>query len=695
MKKQHILKVNFSDEENNLIVAALAKKDIYVTQSTCLISQLDTAEIPTAEINLIVLKLTLSHSAKVNATHVTQVKRQFFHTPIVIITDAPCHDEVCQVSNLANIIDIRPLLPINFVALSIARELKSQRNKFLFHQVSSQLENTHYRLDAIVKHTEDGVALVHQGLYHSSNEAYKRIFKIPLEENIVNLPVLEFSSLTQQSDGQDSGKKQLNTSLEALPDETVLSVLVQTRDNESFVTTIYKTHCVVNELLCTQIIIHNPSAWSNIDKGFTDLRTFDHETGLYNKRFMLESIDKTLKSTKPHGTLAVILVENFRQIREQHTLDYLNTLIQSIGKLIEAAFLETDITSRYGDALFTVYSNQLSLVDFSACCERVLSNINDTLLGDDTEYIKLSLSIGISFIGDRTLSTKQLLNQADKACDKASQLGGNQIHVYDSVITPLAVIDDEETHTQKIRSAIEEERLQNLYQPIVDLSEGSIENYAVLLRIVNPDKSHIPPDNFILMAEKSGLIGQLDLWVLSNTIKHIKEACQQGIKRRFFINLSHLTYRDNTFIESLVKEIATYNIDPTLLVFQLNYSAVKTDPIRLKNFISIVKGDFGCQIAFDQIGFSQVTELILKEYLVDYLKIDGTFTQDLLHNEESQQTIKDIIQLTHRHHVKTIAKSVEDANTLALLWNLGIDAVQGYFLQKPSDNMRFDFDLNN
>ena len=695
MKKPHILKVNFSDKENNLIVTALAKKNIYVTQSACLISQLGTPEIPTAEVNLIVLKLTLGHSPKVNEAHITQVKRQFVHIPIIIVTDIPCHDEVYQAPSRANIIDIRPLLPISFVAISIARELKSQRNKFLYKQVNSQLENTQYRLDAIVKHTEDGIALVHQGLYHSSNEAYKRIFKIPLEENIINLPVLEFNSLTHPADGQHSAKKQLNTSLEALPNETVLSVLIQTRENESFVTTIYKTHCVVNELMCTQIIIHNPSAWSNIDKGFTDLRTFDHETGLYNKRFTLESIDKTLHSPKPFGTLAVILIENFRHIREQHTLDYIDLIIHSAAKVIKASFLDTDIIARYGDALFTVYSDQLSLTDFSTRCEHALNQVNNTLFGDETQYINLSLSIGVSFIGERTLSTGQLLNQADKACDKASQLGGGQIYVYDSVVTPLAIIDNEDTHAKIIRSAIQEDRLQSLYQPIVDLSEDSIENYAVLLRIIDKDRSHIPPDNFILTAERAGLIDQLDLWVLINTIKQIKEASQRGIKRRFFINLSHLTYHNDTFIESLVKEIAAYNIDPSLLVFQLNYSAVKTDPIRLKNFTSVLKDECGCQIAFDQIGFSHVTSPVLKEYSVDYLKIDGTFSQNLLHNKGSQQTIENIIKLARHHQIKTIAKSVEDANTLALLWNLGIDAVQGYFLQKPSDNMRFDFDLNN
>jgi EAL domain-containing protein (putative c-di-GMP-specific phosphodiesterase class I) len=217
----------------------------------------------------------------------------------------------------------------------------------------------------------------------------------------------------------------------------------------------------------------------------------------------------------------------------------------------------------------------------------------------------------------------------------------------------------------------------------------------VLLRILDSKNAHIPPDHFILTAEKTGLISQLDEWVLKSTLEQIKEASRQGIKRKFFISISNITYRNTPFIETLVSELKFYNIDASLLVFQISFSDVKIEPTVLKNFITVIKKECGCQIAFDQIGFSQITDSILKEYHVDYLKIDGTFSQNLLNNEESQQTIKDLIQVTRRNNVKTIAKSVENANTLALLWNLGIDAVQGYFLQEPSDIMRFDFDLNN
>jgi diguanylate cyclase (GGDEF)-like protein len=486
----------------------------------------------------------------------------------------------------------------------------------------------------------------------------------------------------------------LNTSLESLPDETILSVLIHTRDNESFVTTIYKTHCFVKNQLCTQILIHNPDAWSNVDKGFTDLRTFDYETGLYNKRFAHEYIEHELEAKEPHGSLALILIDDFRQIREEYSVNYIDNIIRSVAEIINQNSEKSDILARYSDAVFTLFSSTLSRSDFLINCQECLTEISNALFGNDSQYLKLSISIGVSFIDARTTTSKQLISNANKACDKALTYGGNQIHVFDSITTPLTVVVDEKKNTELIKSALQEDRLHPLYQPIVDLSEKNTENYAVLLRILDQNNTHIPPDNFILTAEKTGLIGSLDEWVLKNTIEQIRESSRQGIKRKFFISISSITYRTTSFLETLVSEVKFYNIDTSLLVFQINFTDVKTEALALKKFIKIAKEDCGCQLAFDQIGFNQITPEILEEYPIDYLKIDGTFSQNLLHNKESQDIIKAIIEITSKHNVKTIAKSVENANTLALLWNIGIDAVQGYFLQKPADTMRFDFDLN-
>ncbi|ORU93348.1 MAG: response regulator receiver protein [Cycloclasticus sp. symbiont of Bathymodiolus heckerae] len=693
MKKRTLLNVNFSSEENKRIETALKETSVDVNLTTTVLNELNSRKKRLSNVSLVLVKLHDDRLSNQELLHA--VKAQFFHFPIILVSNKELSEDEISLYNAENIIDIRTINPVFLVAKSVAREIKSQHNKYLLHQVSSQFKNESYRFESFLKHTEDGVALIHDGQYWATNTAYKRIFNIPEDENIVCSPVLEFSTPTTCPVDGNLSKKNLNTALEALPDETVLSVLIQTRDGESFITTLYKTHCFVKDQLCTQILIHNPDAWSNIDKGFTDLRTFDHETGLYNKRFASEYIDKEIEKADSHGSLAIILVDDCRNIREQHSINYTDEVIRSLAKIINEVASGDDILARYSDAAFTLFSSQSSRSDFLLHCQQILTEVNNTLFGDDSQYIKLTLSIGVGFIDERIITTKQLLSQANKACDKACANGGNQIHVFDSVTTPLTVIIDEGKNTRLIQSALEDERLHPLYQPIVDLSQKSIENYAVLLRILDENDAHIPPDHFILTAEKTGLITLLDEWVLKSTIEQVREASRQGLKRRFFVSISNVTYRNASFMEALVSGLKFYNIDASLIVFQINYSDVKTDPTVLKNFISVVKKECGCQLAFDHIGFSQITDKTLQEYSVDYLKIDGSFSQNLLNNKESQDIIKNIIDVTRRNNVKTIAKSVENANTLALLWNLGIDAVQGYFLQKPADSMRFDFDLNN
>ncbi|AGS39273.1 EAL domain-containing protein [Cycloclasticus zancles] len=691
MTKRTVLTVDFSTKEIKALELALntTKTDVTLTPTT--INRLKPESYSDA--NLVVVKLNDDDSK--NEDLIRKVKQYFLHFPIILLTERHLSSKEVKLYDANNIIDIRSFNPVLLVAKSIAREVTLQHNKYLLHQVNSQFKNESYRFESFLKHTEDGVALIHDGQYWATNSAYKRIFNIPDDENIICKPVMEFSTPTSCPVHGNPSKRNFNTSLESLPDETVLSVLIQTRDGDSFITTLYKTDCFVKEQLCTQILIHNPDAWSSVEKGFTDLRTFDHETGLYNKRFVTEYIDKEIASEEAHGSLAIILIDDFRTIREQHGINYTDDVIRSLSRTINETCSQNDILARYGDAVFTLFSDELGRSEFLLSCQKILTQVNNTLFGDDSQYIKLTLSIGVSFIDPRVTTSKQLTSQADKACDKASSHGGNQIHVFDSVTTPLTVIIDEAKNTHLIQSALEQDRLHPLYQPIVELSQKKTENYAVLLRILDSKNAHIPPDHFILTAEKTGLISQLDEWVLKSTLEQIKEASRQGIKRKFFISISNITYRNTPFIETLVSELKFYNIDASLLVFQISFSDVKIEPTVLKNFITVIKKECGCQIAFDQIGFSQITDSILKEYHVDYLKIDGTFSQNLLNNEESQQTIKDLIQVTRRNNVKTIAKSVENANTLALLWNLGIDAVQGYFLQEPSDIMRFDFDLNN
>lgn len=685
----YLLALNFNDDDQELISKSLKK----APAPTIHFSTFDNAFYQKETLDAVDLVLiNINEENLKNCEHAPTIKRELSRLPKIIFSIDTNAIDIDAFGG--KVIDVRHISPIKLTSLSIKRELNLQHHRSLFHQSRQKARNEHVRFDAFLKNTEDGVALIHDNQYWSVNDAYKRIFNIPIDQNMTDETVAEFNMSSSTKNKADKNEV-LNTSLDALPNNKTISVLIQKRGGESFVTTLYKTPCLLNGLMCTQVLVHNPNAWSDIDKGFTDLRSFDHETGIHNKKFMVEHINTQLLEKETHGCLAMLLIDDFRQIRNQFTLEQTDNIIQSVVSIIKESCAKDDVLARYGDAVFSLYSNELDRSDFLLHCQKIISLVNNTVFGGESQYQKISLSIGVSFIDNRLTSAEQLLAQADKACDKASNNSGEKIHVYDSISTPLNVLIEEKQSVNLIQSALEQNRLHSLFQPIVDLSEKATENYAVLLRIMDEEKKHIPPDNFILTAERTGLISQLDEWVLRSTIQQIKHASRLGIKRKFFITLSINTYRHAQFIETLMADVKFYGIDPTLLVFQINFTDMHDDPKALMKFITIVKNDCGCQLAFDQVGFSEITDAMLKKYPVDYIKIDGSFTQNLLKDPASKKVIQDIVNVTKRNQVRTIAKSVENANALAMLWNIGIDAVQGYFLQRPNDKMLFDFSLNN
>lgn len=689
LKNVSLLALGFNSEDILLINNILDNEGYQTNINNTLLAEATESE---EQDNLYQVALVkLSNSMQNNQNRLSELKSAFPLLPIILITDQKIEkSEPLFIDK--HVLDIRSFKPAVLTVRSIIRELDFQHHRTLFQQSSEQIKNEKSRLESLIQNSEDGFALIYDGNYISINNAYKRIFRIPDKENLAGKPVTEFT-MTEVNHINGTAQKSLNISLDALPNNETTTVNIQTRDHNSFVTTLYKSQCKIKGQTCIQLLIHNPDPKASFDQEFTDLRSHDVETGIFNKSFIIEYVTKELNTEQPEGSFAFILLDDFRSICEENSIDYTDNVLKSVATDISSMLDDSDVFARFGDHVFTLFSPKAERTEFLLICEKILANINNMLFGENECYTKLSLSIGIGFITESTSTAQQLIAQADKACDTANLQGGNQIHVYDSIATPLKVLADEAKSVQLIQAALEQDRLHTMYQPIVDLASETTENYAVLLRILSFENKHIPPDHFLHAAQQSGLIRELDKWVLTNIIQQIRQAERQGINRRFFLSLSQATYMDDSFIRTLITNTKFYNIDTSMIVFQVNLSEIFTNATALKKFISLVKLETNCLIALDQVGFSEITDEVLQAYSVDFIKIDGSFTQQIINNKESQELFKEILEVTRRNNTRTIAKSVEDANTMALLWNLGIDAVQGYFLQKPSDQMSFDFEL--
>lgn len=565
---------------------------------------------------------------------------------------------------------------------AIKRELETLALKHQLEETKFRLDTISRGLNSIVSNSNEAAALIHSGRYLKANWAYRKLFAIEEGGQLDNIDVPDAIA--------NIGKHQ--QSLGPATNQIIKNSLLTRLPGESFHAEILSFPLKISGKDCLQIIVRNPTFKSELpDKEQQQQLHKDELTGLINRQYFFEQLDNKLanRAHNKDGVLALILIDRFKEIREERGIINSDKVLSRIARLIEHNCHSSDLLGRFGDAVFAIYSTRFNSETFSDFVEQIRLAIAETLFETGEDYLQLTCSIGATLWDEQVSDIEELITRADQACEKASKNGGNQTRLYHGLSTTLGSHREEEQFTE-ISSALKENRFKLIYQPIVSLGPASSECYAVLLRMIDSDAKHVSPDRFIHFAEKAGLICEIDKWVVHQTCQLIKRAQSNKTNRLFFVKLSGKSLDSKKFLIHLYDCLKETGINGKSIVFQVDYSEYRTRPAVLKNFIWGIK-KVHCQFAFDHFGFGKFKSMDLRDLPIDYLKIDGIFVRDLLINPDHRATIKRVISATKPLKIRTIAKSVENASTLAALWNLGVDAVQGYFLQEPSEIMKYNF----
>lgn len=390
-----------------------------------------------------------------------------------------------------------------------------------------------------------------------------------------------------------------------------------------------------------------------------------------------------------HGALALIEIDHYKA-GDPEDPNFRARYMAIVGNIILSRCMQSDVVGFFSRNVFALFSTRYSQQSFSTFAEHLRHTIAESLFEGESEYFQVKCSIGICFWSTHIANTRELVARAQQACTKARMGDGNQVQIYQTLATSFDVLDEQAKYKDQINSALKENRFRLVYQPIVNLKQFGEENYAILLRMIDRSGKNLSPDRFLPIAENTGLINYIDQWVIQQTVELAKRSIKQKKKRNFFIKISGYSLNSEKIIKCLAYYLKTAKIDGQLLVFQVDYAQYINHPERVKAFMEQIT-PLKCRVAFDHFGFGAFSLNELKQLPVDFIKIDGTFSRGMPGKPAHQKTVEKIQEAATECNIKTIAKSVEDANTLSMLWNLGVDAVQGYFIQEPNESMRFDF----
>lgn len=440
---------------------------------------------------------------------------------------------------------------------------------------------------------------------------------------------------------------------------------------------------------CLQIII-SPDSRQN-DKNFEN---FDPATGLFDRDYMINSLEKAVHKALPGGadcSLLYVKFDNYNSLQSELGATGSDIVLADVAELFRNKINKAHICARLEGGVFAVLFHDpnpekaLKLADL--LCQSVTKlNINVT-----GTTVQTSCSIGVCTINDNAPHFMELLNRARIAADEIGDKNhkGNGVKLFELATDKGEGIDN--SAINKICDALDNDQFRILFQPIVGLTTtNGLGNYEVFLRLNESEEGLSPTNIFLTTMDHAETSIRLDKWVIENAFIRIAEKLKEQQRSRVFINLTARFYQDSDVLNWVSDQLKAYRIPADLIVFQASESDLSTRQVQAEAFRAGLK-KLGCKFCIKHFGVSTNRELLRKKLKPDLIKLDGSFIQDLNNSTDTDKAFAAMIKELKKSKIISIAPLVEDTRLMGRLWKLGVDYIQGYYLQPPGKDMDYDF----
>ncbi len=411
--------------------------------------------------------------------------------------------------------------------------------------------------------------------------------------------------------------------------------------------------------------------------------TYDLLTDLPNRMLFHDRVEQAISAAKRNGTRLAVLVldlDGFKEIN--NTLGHLNgdMMLRQVASRLEGEVREPDTVARLGSDEFAVLLGQVrSIDDAHLVASKLVSALGQSFVIAGVEMDVLA-SLGVVIYPEHGEDADTLLQRADVAMYTAKQASGFSVVDY---------APEQDQHSPyrlslmgELRRAIENRELVVYYQPKVNIETRRINAVEALVRWPHPQHGMLPPDEFIGLAERSGLIRPLTHYVVGEAIRQAAEWQRYGLDIGMAVNVSARVLLDPELPDLIRDQLADSGLDPTRLVVEITESSIMEDQVRaLENVTRL--SEQGIRISIDDFGTGYSSLAYLRRLPVDEIKIDKSFVMTMVANENDAVIVRATIGLAHNLGLDVIAEGVEDDDIWERLHQLGCDYAQGYYISKP------------
>ncbi|HEU4906558.1 MAG TPA: EAL domain-containing protein [Solirubrobacterales bacterium] len=430
------------------------------------------------------------------------------------------------------------------------------------------------------------------------------------------------------------------------------------------------------------------AALDRAERTETELRYLaDHDslTGLLDRRRFRAELDQNVSFSARYGGQGAVMIVDIDGLKAVNdTLGHHagDNLIRQVADVMRERVRGTDIVARLSGDEFAVLMQQTDTEGALQLGEDLRAQVAESAR-PTPQMEGITISVGITMFGGGKGGAEAVLAAADQAMYRAKEGGRNQIALFRDPSEPQRGLKRRQTTASRIRDALTDDRLSLHTQPIHSLAaDGAIERYELLLRMTSEAGELLPAADFIEAAERSGMVQELDRWVVGRALELLAEREREGKPLSLHVNLSGASLTDVSVLEFIERRLDEGGADPSRCTFEITETANVYDYEAASGFADRLT-DFGCQVAIDDYGAGFSPFHYLKTIPFDMIKIDGAFVRDMPRSDADQLTVKAIVQIARGLGKTTIAEYVQDDRTIELLREYGVDMAQGYHLGRP------------
>jgi diguanylate cyclase (GGDEF)-like protein/PAS domain S-box-containing protein len=559
------------------------------------------------------------------------------------------------------------------------RELRAHRLERALSTTVSSAREYRDQLQHFLEGSADAITHVQEGIIVDANKAWLELFGYSENDALTGTPLMDLF----EQETHPALKGALVACLQGKWSGHSLKVQALLSDSSTMSLELILTKADYDNEPAIRIAISARNKQDrDLELQLADAVRNDATTGFLQQRHLIAAITERCAQHMKGGVRQFAYLKTDRFIEIQQVIGVLNSedFMAQLAELLRAQLTPTDICGRFGGNGLLVLLERGTSKDVEAWAENVVKRVSEHVFMSADKTLTATVTVGLGLLPHTNIDIGAAISDAASAVRRGRELGGNQMYVIDKADTDTRVQAYDKIWVKHIKSALMENRFRLVQQPIASLLGEDKGMFDVLVRMLDEQGGEVLPAEFIAAAERNDLMKNIDRWVIGASLSFAANRKATAI----FVRVSKDTVLDKSLLTWLETQLKSNKIEPNRLCVQVT-EELATQYVRQTRELAESLRKLGFRFALEHFGTGRDPLKLLADIDMNFIKIDGSLMQGLSTNQIQQQRVKGLVEAAKRRNIETVAERVEDANTMAVLWQLGIEFIQGYFVNAPED----------